>query len=109
MHIFLNFVIDHDIEIVRWCASWLTVEACMRNSYSSLSSLITSSDTRAMDGQLLSGLFLFNVNLINQMVALVLFYYLKESIKDSEHVYKHSNLLISILRLRSYSGLAIST
>lgn len=55
----------------------------MRNSYSSLSSLITSSDTRAMDGQLLSGLFLFNVNLINQTVALVLFYHFEESIRDS--------------------------
>lgn len=41
----------------------LTVEACIRNSYSSLSSPINSSDTRAMDGQLLSGLFLFKVNL----------------------------------------------
>ena len=40
----------------------------MRNSYSSLSSAITSSDRRADDGQLLSGLFLFNVNLEGQMV-----------------------------------------
>lgn len=47
----------------------LTVDACMRNSYSSLSSVITSSDTRADDGQLLSGLFLFNVNLVDQMVG----------------------------------------
>lgn len=43
----------------------------MRNSYSSLSSAITSSDRRADDGQLLSGLFLFNVNLVGQMVIKV--------------------------------------
>lgn len=47
----------------------LTVDACMRNSYSSPSSVITSSDTRADNGQLLSGLFLFNVNLADQMVG----------------------------------------
>lgn len=49
-----------------------TEEACMRNSYSSLSSVITSSDTRADEGQLLSGLFLFNVNLTDQKFYLVL-------------------------------------
>lgn len=46
----------------------LTVEACTRNSYSSLPPVITSSDTWADEWQLFSGLFLFNMNLADQNV-----------------------------------------